>query len=183
MTLGLDVKIKTDLVTEPVSVSEMKNYLNIDYSSWDTLIGMLISSARTRLERYTGCTFATKTLISTFNQTADTIEIPYGPVQSITTVKSIDETGTKTTLVSGTDYTVIGNNFKTLVFFSNNLTPIEIEYVAGYSSLPADLKIAIMKQVGMDFEFRENVMDSSYTTELSNGAKQFASSYRRILMF
>lgn len=183
MTLGLDVKINTDLTVEPVTVAEMKSYLNIDYSSWDTLIGMLISSARTRLERHTGCTFATKTLVSTFNQTADNVEIPYGPVQTITHVKSIDESGTKTTLTLGTDYSIIGNNFKTIVFYSNMLRPIEIEYVAGYTALPADLKIAIMKQVGMDFEFRENVMDSSYTTELSNGAKQFAASYRRILMF
>jgi uncharacterized phiE125 gp8 family phage protein len=183
MTLGLDVKINTDLVTEPVTVSEMKSYLNIDYTSWDTLLGLLISSARTRLERYTGCTFATKTLTATFNQVADTIEIPYGPIQSITSIKSIDETGTKTLLVAGTDYVIIGEGFKKISFYSNGLTPIEIIYVAGYTALPADLKIAVMKQVGMDFEFRENVMDSSYTTELSNGAKQFASSYRRILMF
>jgi hypothetical protein len=40
-----------------------------------------------------------------------------------------------------------------------------------------------MKQVGMDFEFRENVMDSSQVTELSNGAKQAANSYRRVYLF
>lgn len=95
MTLGLDVQIKTDLVTEPVTVAEAKSYLNIDYNTWDSLIGTLISSARTKLERYTGSTFATKTLVSTFQQVADNIDIPYGPIQSITHVKSIDETGVK----------------------------------------------------------------------------------------
>lgn len=183
MTLGLDVQIKTDLVTEPVTVAEAKSYLNIDYNTWDSLIGTLISSARTKLERYTGSTFATKTLVSTFQQVADNIDIPYGPIQSITHVKSIDETGVKTTLTAGTDYLVTGNNFKNIRFFSGIDTPIEIEYVAGYTSLPADLKVAILKQVGMDFEFRENVMDSSQVTELSNGAKQQASSYRRIIFF
>lgn len=183
MTLGLDVQIKTDLVSEPVTLYEMKEYLNIDYQSWDSLIGVLISGARTKLERYTGCSFGTKTLVATFQQVADNIDIPYGPIQSITHVKSIDETGVKTTLVAGTDYLVTGNNFKNIRFFSGIDTPIEIEYVAGYTSLPADLKVAIMKQVGMDFEYRENVLDSSAATELSNGAKQAAASYRRIIMF
>ncbi len=182
MTLGLDVQIKTDLSSEPVSVSEAKSYLNIDYNTWDALIGTLISSARTKLERYTGCSFATKTLVSTFQVTASNLDIPYGPIQSITSVKSIAEDGTKTALVDGTDYSITGNNFKTIRFFNGTNGGIEIEYVAGYTTLPADLKVAILKQVAMDFEYRENVMDSSQVTELSNGAKQNAASYRRILI-
>jgi uncharacterized phiE125 gp8 family phage protein len=182
MTLGLDVQIKTDLVTEPVTLAEAKSYLNVDYTSWDTLIGTLISSARTNLERYTGSTFATKTLVATYQKVAENIDIPYGPIQSITHVKSIDESGTKTTLTAGTDYLVTGNNFKNIRFYGID-TPIEIEYVAGYTALPTDLKVAILKQVAMDFEFRENVMDSSQVTELSNGAKQHAQSYRRIYLF
>ena len=182
MTLGLDVQIKTDLATEPVTLLEAKTYLNVDYSSWDTLITTLISSARTKLERYTGCTFATKTLVSTFQQVSDNIDIPYGPIQSITHIKSIDESGTKTTLTAGTDYVITGNTYKNVRFFGI-ATPIEIEYVAGYTSLPADLKVAIMKQVGMDFEYRENIIEVGSITELSNGAKQFAKSYRRVSLF
>lgn len=183
MTLGLDVEIKTDLTTEPVTVAEMRDYLAIDFGSWDSLLATLITGARTRMERYTGCTFATKTLVATFQQVADNIDIPYGPIQSITHVKSIDESGVKTTLVAGTDYLITGNNFKNIRFFNQIDTPIEIEYVAGYNPLPGDLKVAIMKQVGMDFEFRENVMDASQVVELSNGAKQAAASYRRIIFF
>lgn len=182
MTLGLDVQIKTDLVAEPVTLAEAKSYLNVDYTSWDTLIGTLISSARTSLERFTGSTFATKTLVATYQQVSDNIDIPYGPIQSVTSVKSIDDAGVKTTLVAGNDYVITGNSFKNIRFFGVN-TPIEIEYVAGYTSLPSDLKVAILKQVGMDFEYRENVMDSSQVVELSNGAKQLAQSYRRTYLF
>jgi uncharacterized phiE125 gp8 family phage protein len=181
MTLGLDVQIKTDLTTEPVTVTEAKTYLNVDYTSWDTLIGTLISSARTKLEKYTGCTFGTKTLVSTFQQVADNIDIPYGPIQSITTVKSIDETGTKTTLTAGKDYLVTGNSFKNIRFFGID-TPIEIEYVAGYTALPADLKVSILKQVAMDFEYREGTSDTKMM-ELSNSATKLAKPYRRILLF
>lgn len=182
MTLGLDVEIKTDLTTEPVTVAEMRDYLNIDFGAWDTLLATLITGARSKMERYTGCTFGTKTLVATFQKVADNIDIPYGPIQSITHVKSIDEAGVKSTLTAGTDYLVTGNNFKNIRFYGIN-TPIEIEYVAGYNPLPGDLKVAIMKQVGMDFEFRENVMDSSQVVELSNGAKQAAASYRRVYLF
>lgn len=182
MTLGLDVEIKTDLTTEPVSVGEMRDYLNIDFGAWDTLLATLITGARSKMERYTGCTFGTKTLVATFQKVADNIDIPYGPIQSITSVKSIDEAGVKTTLTAGTDYLVTGNSFKNIRFHGID-TPIEIEYVAGYDPLPGDLKVAIMKQVGMDFEFRENVMDSSQVVELSNSAKQTAASYRRVYLF
>ena len=182
MTLGLDVEIKIDLVSEPVTVAEMRDYLNIDFSTWDSLLSTLISGARSKMERYTGCTFGTKTLISTFQQVGSNLDIPYGPVQSITSVKSISETGTKTTLVNGVDYLITGNNFKNIRFNYID-TPVEIEYVAGYDPLPVDLKVSVMKQVGMDFEFRENVMDSSQVTELSNGAKQAANSYRRVYLF
>ena len=182
MTLGLDVEIKTDLISEPVTVPEMRDYLNIDFSNWDALLTTLISGARSKMERYTGCTFATKTLVSTFQQVSSNIDIPYGPIQSVTSVKSIDESGVKTTLVNGIDYVITGNSFKNIRFNYIN-TPVEIEYVAGYDPLPVDLKVAIMKQVGMDFEFRENVMDSSQVVELSNGAKQAANSYRRFYLF
>lgn len=183
MTLGLDVKIKTDVVTEPVTVATMKNYLNIDFDLWDTLLAVMLTSARVRLERYSGCTFISKTLIATFTSTSELVEIPYGPIQSITHVKSIDETGTKTTLVEGTDYIVIGNLYKTIKFF-NPGTPIEIEYVAGYtdSTLPGDLRLAIMKQTAMDFEYREGTSDDK-TQELSNSARGLCKSYRRVLMF
>jgi uncharacterized phiE125 gp8 family phage protein len=181
MTLGLDVQITSDISSEPVSVATMKEYLNIDYGSWDSLIATLISSARTNLERYTGCTFGTKTLVSTFQQVSDNIDIPYGPIQSITHVKSIDESGTKTTLTAGTDYLITGNNFKNIRFFGID-TPIEIQYVAGYTSLPSDLKVAIMKQVAIDFQYRESTVEGS-VTELSNSAKKTANSYRRIVMF
>lgn len=182
MTLGLDVYIKTGPVGLVVTRADMKNYLNIDSDLWDLLIDRLIGSATTRLERYTGCSFQQKTLVATFMSVADNVEIPYGPVQTITHVKAIDENGTKTTLTEGSDYVIYGNNFKTINFFESGQS-IEIEYVAGYSTLPSDLSLAVMKQVGMDFEYRENTAGKTTVTELSNGAKQFANSYRRILMF
>ena len=181
MTLGLDIQIKTDIANEPVSLAEMLLYLNVDNSYWNTLVDTLITSSRVSLERYTGCSFGTKTLVATFQKVADNIDIPYGPIQSITHVKSIDEGGTKTTLVAGTDYLITGNNFKNIRFFGID-TPIEIEYVAGYTSLPGDLKVAIMKQVAMDYQFRESVAEGSFS-ELSNSAKKLANSYRRFTMF
>jgi uncharacterized phiE125 gp8 family phage protein len=120
-------------------------------------------------------------LVSTFQQVSDNIDIPYGPIQSITSVKSIDETGTKTTLTAGTDYLVTGNLFKNIRFFGID-TPIEIEYVAGYTALPADLKVSILKQVAMDFEYREGTSDTKMM-ELSNSATKLAKPYRRILLF
>ena len=45
----MQVEIITDLVTEPVTIAEMRNYLRITTTVEDDLISSLITSARMRL--------------------------------------------------------------------------------------------------------------------------------------
>lgn len=58
--------ILTPPSVEPVSLSDVKDWLNIDFSSKDTLISKLITRARRRCETITGRAFASQQIQCTF---------------------------------------------------------------------------------------------------------------------
>ncbi len=122
---------KLDLVTapaqEPISVAEVKNALRIDHSSDDTLIGYLITSARSSAEAYTRRAFITQTWkmfmdsfsgysenypwytnnipVSRYALTSpDFIEMPLPVLQSITHIKTYDDEDAATTFSSASYY-------------------------------------------------------------------------------
>ena len=77
--------------SEPVGVSEAKDHLEIYHSDRDTYIDSLISVAREMAEDYTARSFFTQTWVAQLDQFPnDSIELIYGQVQSITTLKYYD---------------------------------------------------------------------------------------------
>lgn len=63
----LQFKIVADLATEPVTLSEAKSFLNIDFSDWDTLLTMLIKASRIQSEKVTGQAYGAKVIQVTGN--------------------------------------------------------------------------------------------------------------------
>lgn len=118
------LSLVTAPTVEPVTVAEVKNVLRVDHSSDDTLIGYLITAARTSSEAYTRRAFVTQTWkmfmdnfsgytngyilggsgtydipLSAFN-VRSSIEIPQAPLQSITHLKTYDDDDNATTFDS-----------------------------------------------------------------------------------
>ena len=190
---NLQTRVITDIVTEPVSVSEAKLYCKVQDSADDTLFPVLITSARRMLEKYTMTSFAQKTLHATWVETPkdNVIELPYGPIISVDKIYRIDEEGTEEELVLNSDYYVMGDQdaiIKITSYWSSgmvHINSIRVEYKAGYGNtatekLPGDLKLAILKQVSTDYELRENIVQG-VTTVLSNESKILAAPYRKKL--
>lgn len=164
---------------EPIDLATMVNYLKQNYGSLtieDDLIKTMIQAARTWIEEKTGRAIVRQTVtvqVSDNEAPIIEIEIPFYPLVSITTVKRVDQEGTKTALVLNTDYYVRGLSEKTIqlsrtwatgVGGSLNTQDIEIIYEAGESvnaSTPAPLKLAIMKLVAENYVNRENSVDWS----------------------
>lgn len=184
---GLEVKITTDLVTEPVSVAEQKAYSRFTLSDDDTIIGELITSARQRLEKWTGRSFGSKSITAYWQTFSKEVELPYSPVISITSVKTIYQ-GTETALTSGDDYYTTGLDLKILNFvnivqrrWGVTKTSLEVQYTAGYTALPKALKEAILKEVNTAWLNRENFMTDILkggSQPLSNEAKMLAQPYK-----
>jgi uncharacterized phiE125 gp8 family phage protein len=167
---------------EPISVSEAKVHLEYYGTSKDAYIEGLIKVARRLCEAYSGLSFVTQERVirmdkfPSVTRTYKTqfIELPYGPVQSITLFQYANEDGTTTSLVEGTDYVVDYHSSPARVYplkdgeideWPTDVRRIphavNIGYMAGYDDIsgepiPAEAKQAIMLQVASMFESRQD---------------------------
>ena len=173
-----DVTADSD-ITEPLTVQEVKDYLRLegfiddseslssDFTDDDTLIGELITSARVRLEDYTGLSFIPKTLEIEFTNLAGNFVIPFGPVTEITSLTYSDED-----LTAITEYTTTNNLSKLKTPLNENMI---MTYEAGYATLPKGLKLAMLKQIAWDYTNR-----GDERKDLAMDAMVQASSYKEV---
>lgn len=192
---NLQVRVKTDIVTEPVSAAEAKLFCKVTGDAENDLFTILIKSARQTLEEYVQSSFAEKTLHATWVTMPDDkiFELPYGPIISVDAVYWIDEEGTEEAATLNTDYWVYGDQdaiVKLTTYWSSglkNVDTVRIEYKAGYGNtatetLPFPLKQAILKQIVTDYEMRENIVPGGFSV-LNNEAKALAAPYRKKVWF
>lgn len=146
-----DVKIVTDVVTEPVSLVDAKAFLKVGYADDDAIITSMIKSARQLLEKMLNISIAAKTMKVTFTHDGCyEYQIPYGPVGAISEAKfkyDVEDTAEITT----TSYTLIGDEFKQ---FKGNSGWWTITYAAGYATAPDAIKQGILKQIAWMYENR-----------------------------
>ena len=165
----LDVQFQDGEITEPVTLTEAKNFCKIDISTDDDLINVLITAARQMCEAYTGVGFVEHEAVAVLNNMNGDIYIPYGPMIEILSVEN--EQGT--TLVLDLDYTIGGNEFKRLrTPYANNIT---IDYITGYTTLPEALKTALLNQVYYLYDNRSVGVD-----DISPIAKIILNLYKRV---
>lgn len=192
----MEVRIKTDLSTEPVSSAEAKLWCKVTGTAEDSIFAILVPAARKALEKYTASSFGQKTIYATWDEMPEDNEIilPYGPIISVDKIYKIDSEGTESELTLNSDYWISGDNEATITIGQSWSTgyvtkmAYRIEYTAGYGhanteTLPTDLKLAIMKQVATDYMLRENIAVGTISSTLDNESKKLAAPYRRKLWF
>ena len=187
--IGLQVKVTTPPVVEPVVRPEIRNYMRSAIldgakSLEDKEIDGMIITARIMLEKYLGLSFITQTRQQYYEVHGSRVELYYGPTQSISSVTETDKAGgTPVPLTAPTDYRLSGLDHKILDF---NMTfsvsrgyykkELLITHIAGYgvsaSAVPEDIKLAIKKQVLTDFRHREKYGEP--VMALGNDAKATA---------
>ena len=130
-------------VTEPITLSELKEYCKITNSSDDALLTALISAAREICENYSNRSFGQRSMIAWINNHNGGTYLPFGPVNSITSVEDKDG--------NSVDYTTLGSKFMQIA------TPrgiLKVEYSAGYNNLEEVFKTAIKAQALFMYENR-----------------------------
>jgi uncharacterized phiE125 gp8 family phage protein len=148
-THGMDLTVITDTiaVTSVITLSEVKSHINVDFNDNDAKIIELLKTAFREVELFTQKALKTKTIRQSYIEINGTIELAYTPVQSITSVTDSD-------LVTLTDYTKSFDNTK---ISSYSASGIVVTYSAGYTTLPSDLKNAILDIVLVDYD--DSVVD------------------------
>jgi len=134
-------------VTEPVTLAEAKLYCRVSTSVDDNQISLMIKQAREAIEVGTGLSLIPKNAVVWFTNFNGSFNLPYGPVNSFTSL--IDENNNT---IDAADYTLVGGKFPMLTrpLWQN----LKATYTVGYTTIPNDLKIAILDQVSYDYENR-----------------------------
>ena len=102
------IDIVTAAASEPITLTEAKNFLRVDHNDDDTLISALITASRQMCEEFTRRILVTSTIDEYFdkfpknkwNNLSNIIYLSRGSVTSITSVKYVDEIGSEETIPS-----------------------------------------------------------------------------------
>ena len=183
----IKTRLKEAPTTEPVTLAEMKIHLHMDadVTAEDDLVTGLIKAAREYVEAVTGRALGTQEWYAYLDSfpAENYIKLPFGSLQSVSSVKYRDQTGVETTLQANTHYLVdASSEIGRIVlpysgswpsFTAYTVNPITIEYVCGYDAtedtgaVPESLKAAIKLYVADMYENRESQI-------AVNGISQFA---------
>lgn len=171
-------KIITYPTFEPITVADVAEYLRVDNVQADTaLITSLITSARQYLEQYLNRYIAEQTIETALTGWSNEMTLS-SPVQSVTSIKYLDENGVEQTLNS--NQYIVDNyvepvtirpaynvTYPNLYDVANN---VKIRFVAGYTTgsspddhpMPKPLEFAMMLIIGDLYANREGQSDKAY---------------------
>jgi len=168
-------KIISGPASEPITTQEAKDWMKVEHSVDDALIDALIQSTREAVERYTGQILFTTTIEEAFDgfpfatqqNPFAAIPLAWGPVQSLTSVNYVIETGSETLLESSKyildDYArpscitpAYSSSWPTTQYRINS---IKVQYVAGHddvAAIPQAIKTAILMTLSDAYDKRQD---------------------------
>lgn len=150
-------------VAEPATIGLVRDWLRLDTNDNDARLVGLIAAARTLIERRAGVRLYTQTVKMRRASFEDEMLLPAAPIQSITSVKYLDEDNVEQTL-SGSVYTTTLWGLKPSIQLAYNQTwptvydapdAVRVTAVAGYgdiNSQPEDLRLALLRTVQHFFD-------------------------------
>lgn len=198
----------TGPASEPVTVAETMAWTRVDDDSEQTLFAQLILAARQAAEEYLRRALITQSwkltldlsesefggrycdgvydlpVSALYGGLPSVVELPKGPIQSVTSVATYDADNSSTAFASSNYYVDTAGArliLKSGANWPSNLRPIaacEITYVAGYgtgASVPQPIKSGMMMHVAAFYEQRGECDDP---TSLPPGTKRLYDQYR-----
>lgn len=181
----------TEPGTGPVSRTEAKLFLRQDETADDDLIDTILTGAREWCEEYTGRSFLTQTWTQYIDwKFPRVIELPRGPVQSITSIKYYDTDGSLQTLSTDVYTSDLNREPRALVYEDWSQSwpaaryqrqTIQVAYVTGYGDsddVPESIKVAVRQLIKHWYDQRDPVVVGSTTKTLDAALKALLNKYR-----
>ena len=169
----MSILVITPATSEPLTTSDVKDFLRVDSFDEDTLIGVLITAARSMAEAYTRRILMTTTIEEFYDgfpdyrnaRDRDILYLSRGPIQSITSVKYVDTLGDEQTVSSDNYRTdlvseparISSDNGWTAT--KDTVNAVVVRYLCGYSSssdVPAPIRQAMLLIIGEMYEKRQD---------------------------
>lgn len=174
---------------EPVTLAEARAHLRLDADGEDTLLGALVTAARTALEAETRRAFVTQSWRLLLDDwPAKPIRLPLAPVQSVTAVTVATMSGAMVPLdpafyevdAKGEPPRIAAKRGQAWPMPATRLAGIAVDFTAGYgaaAAVPAPLKQAVLLLAAHWFENREPLGNGA---ELPLTVSALVARYRRL---
>lgn len=170
-------------VIEPITLAEAKEYARIDGNAEDATINLLIKMARRHAEAFCGKSLVPKTVTITSFAFPYQFQMPYGPLtadNNVTKVVTLDQAGAETALT----YQVNKGLYpKIQILGGNQSFKFKMIYTAGFTTVPDDIKLALLMLVNTLYERREDVVVGSIVAEFPLGVKALLMPYKTFNWF
>ena len=162
-------KVITGPSAEPLLLSDVKDRLSVPDTHDDDDITAFIKSARLQAEGYMQKSIITQTVELALDEFPEEIELIRGPVQSITSVKYIDENQSEQT-VSSSDYSYDDYSPRTWLLKAydydwpttlSTANAVKVRYVTGWgdagADVPDDIITAMLLAIGHWLNFQSQI--------------------------
>ena len=168
----MDIKRTTiDGSSEPVTATEVKSYLKIDFTDDDTLIETIISGVREMAEQRTGLSLIPSTIVYFEDSDYDDeIRLPYPEHNAVTAVTQNGEDILSDCIITGETEKVV----KLPYIYGG----IKITYTT-LGTCPAGVKLALLKAIADIYEKRGNTFEGAIA-ELSENSIAMLTRYMKL---
>lgn len=179
---------------EPFQLTEAKAHLRVDFTDDDDYIDSLIVAARRQVENETKRALATQTWDYYLNgfPACDSVPLPFGQLQSVSSLKYTDYLDSETTVATSVYQAVTWEDPGRIVLKYGQSWPtatlrtaggVVVRFVCGYgapSSIPADLLHSMKLRIAHWYDNREEIVvgQGVVVNEVPNSAKALAWPYR-----
>mgnify|MGYP000209279908 FL=1 len=166
------IKINSTTGNEILTASDVKNYVRIDTSADDSLITRMITQAREWCENYISRDIVTKNRTYYLSQTDALIDIPFGPIASISTVTAEGNTAA---------YTVKGLDNERIELDGGSAKDVKITYVT--AGLSDDLiKNAMLQFISTLYDNRSDYKTGNIVQDVPTETKALLTSYKTMFI-
>ena len=168
----MDIKRTTiDGSSEPVTATEVKSYLKIDFTDDDTLIETIISGVREMAEQRTGLSLIPSTIVYFEDSDYDDeIRLPYPEHNAVTAVTQNGDDILSDCIITGETEKVVK-----LPYIYDG---IKITYTT-LGTCPAGVKLALLKAIADIYERRGNTFEGAIA-ELSENSIAMLTRYMKL---
>lgn len=174
--------------SDALSTADVKDFLRVDNTDEDTLIGVLRDAAVQHCEAHTGRYFRQMAFTITAPDWKDLRRLPFGALTGGTTLQYLKENATVYTTLSSTEYTAdllgdvlhISYRNSPPVADPHRYDAVKLTTTGGTaaSAIPENVKIAALMLVGHWFENRYAVHIGASITEMPLAVTALLAQYR-----
>jgi len=172
-------------ITEPLTLSALKQHLRIEHNDDDQYLTILAKSAREQAEAYISGPIPVQTYRLTFDFFPLCIELEKTPLIAVSSIAYVDVNGVTQALA---DYDVFKNDFKAEIYpvygesfpdTESGRNKVTVTFTAGYEVVPDSMIHALKLLAGSLYEQREDHAPGSYS-EAAWSSKALLNTFKKV---